>query len=74
MKSLKKEQSLHWLKKYELAFNGLKIVVLEEPILKLLNYNKLFKVHMDTSNFTIGGMLMQENQSMVNKSLNKTDR
>ncbi|KAL4181059.1 hypothetical protein AMTRI_Chr12g269240 [Amborella trichopoda] len=47
-----------------------------DPVLCLLDYNKSFEVHTDTSDFAIGGVLMQEGHPVAYESwkLNDTER
>ncbi|WP_368857342.1 ribonuclease H family protein, partial [Escherichia coli] len=58
--ALLKEQPWKWSNKCEITFQDLKATVLEEPVLKLSDYGEPFEVHIDASDFAIGGVLMQE--------------
>jgi hypothetical protein len=55
---LKKERSWNWMEKSKFAFKELKQIIVSTPVLKLPNFEKLFEVQMDASNFSIGGVLM----------------
>lgn len=59
-----------------MTFQDLKSNMLEEMILKLSYYRKPFKVHTDTLDFVIGGVLTQEGHPMAHESrkLNKTKK
>ena len=54
----------------------LKKVVTEEPVLALPDHTKVFEVHTDASNFTIGEVLMQERHLIAFEShkLNDIER
>ena len=55
---LKKSKTWTWDEKCHKAFEDLKNVVTEEPVLALPDHTKIFKVYTDASNFAIGGVLM----------------
>lgn len=55
------------------AFEKLKVAVANEPILKLPNFESLFKVHTDASNRAIGGVLVQEGHLVAFKSQKLND-
>ncbi|KAI3443871.1 hypothetical protein Pfo_000536 [Paulownia fortunei] len=76
MDLLKKGKTWEWFKKCQHAFDDLKAAVSSEPILALLNFDKPFKLHMDASDFAIGGVLMQKGHTIAFKSrkLNDTKR
>ena len=44
---------------WQQAFEDLKNVVIEEPMLALPNHMKVFKIHIDASNFAIGEVLIR---------------
>ena len=46
-----------WLDECEEAFNKLKKALVFAPILRAPNWNKVFHVHIDASNFAIGCIL-----------------
>ncbi|KAK3016966.1 hypothetical protein RJ639_007862 [Escallonia herrerae] len=54
-------------KRCQTAFEGLKEVVMEEPILALPDHTKVFEVQTDASNFAIRGLLMQEGHPIAFK-------
>ena len=55
---LKKNKPWAWSTECQQAFEGLKAAITEEPVLMLPDFSKIFEVHTDASNFTIGGVLM----------------
>ena len=62
--------------KCQQAFEDLKKVMIEEPVLVLPAHTKLFKVHMNASNFAIREVLMQDMHHMAfkNHKLNDAKR
>ena len=50
------------------AFRELKCYLTSTPVLKFPEFKKSFKVHIDASNFVIGGILMQEGRPVVFES------
>ena len=48
-----------WTNKCEESFNKLKVALSTTPILKAPNWNVIFHVHVDASNFAIGAILAQ---------------
>ncbi|KAG8364869.1 hypothetical protein BUALT_Bualt18G0043300 [Buddleja alternifolia] len=60
----------------QLAFEDLKAAVSEEPVLALPNFEKMFELHTDASDFAIGGVLMQEGHPIAfeSRKLNETER
>ena len=73
---LKKSKAWTWDEKCQQAFKDLKKVVIEELMLALFDHTKVFEVHTDTSDFAIGGVLMQERYPIAFESckLNDTER
>ncbi|KAG8368746.1 hypothetical protein BUALT_Bualt15G0078000 [Buddleja alternifolia] len=73
---LKKNKPWVWSEACQLAFEDLKAAVSEEPVLALPNFEKMFELHTDASDFAIGGVLMQEGHPIAFKSrkLNETER
>ena len=69
---LKKKQQWHWTDKCQASFEKLKQVVVEEPVLKLADFNKPFEVI--TSNFAFGGVLEQDGHPIAfeSRKLNET--
>ena len=55
---LKKNKPWAWSTECQQAFEGLKAAITEEPVLMLPDFSKIFEVHTDASDFTIGGVLM----------------
>ena len=70
---LKKDKAWGWDERCQQAFEDLKKVVTEEPVLALLDHTKVFEVHMDTSYFTIGGVLMQDKHLVAFESCKLND-
>lgn len=56
---LKKEMSFEWKEEKQKTFDNLKEKLFSTPMLKFLNFTKLFKVHTNASDFIIGGVFMQ---------------
>ena len=54
---LKKDKRWSWMNKCQKAFDDLKKRMVIAPTLKLLEFEKLFEVHTDASDFSIGGLL-----------------
>ncbi|KAG8372904.1 hypothetical protein BUALT_Bualt12G0115600 [Buddleja alternifolia] len=73
---LKKNKPWVWSEACQLAFEDLKAAVSMEPVLALPNFEKMFELHMDASDFAIGGVLMQEGHpiSFESRKLNETER
>ena len=73
---LKKNRPWEWTAECQEAFDTLKRVVCEEPVLALPDHTKPFEVHTDASDFAIGGVLMQEGHPIAYESrkLNDTER
>ena len=69
----KKHKYFHWIEKAEKSFNLLKKKITEKPILVLLDFNKTFQVRCDTSGFSIGAVLSQDNRlfAYFNEKLNE---
>lgn len=57
---LKKHKRWEQDERCQQAFDDLKKVVMKEPMSSLPDHTKVFKVHMDTLDFTIRGVLMQD--------------
>jgi hypothetical protein len=57
---LKKELSFEWKKKQHKAFEDLKDKLSSTLVLKFLHFTKLFKVHIDASDFALEGVFKQE--------------
>ncbi|RVW16210.1 Transposon Ty3-I Gag-Pol polyprotein [Vitis vinifera] len=73
---LKKNKAWEWDERCQQAFEDLKKVVTEEPVLALPDHTKAFEVHIDASNFAIRGVFMQERHLIAFEShkLNDTER
>ncbi|KAK3032560.1 hypothetical protein RJ639_036799 [Escallonia herrerae] len=70
---LKKGKTWEWSKRCQTAFEGLKEAVTEEPVLALPDHTKVFKLQTDASDFSIGGVLMQEGHPIAFESRKLTD-
>ncbi|KAL0539326.1 hypothetical protein IC582_023531 [Cucumis melo] len=73
---LKKNQTWDWTEECQRAFDRLKHVVSEEPVMVLADHTKPFEVHTDASDFAIGGVLMQDDHPIAfeSRKLNDTER
>ncbi|CAM8999173.1 unnamed protein product [Rhodiola kirilowii] len=73
---LKKAKGWAWTKQCQDAFDSLKRVICEEPVLRLADHTKPFELHTDASDFAIGGVLMQDGHPIAYESrkLNDTER
>ncbi|XP_025685400.1 uncharacterized mitochondrial protein AtMg00860-like [Arachis hypogaea] len=70
---LKKNHSWEWSKECQKAFDELKAAITEGPVLALPDYSKVFEVHIDASDYAIGGVLMQEGHPIAFESHNLND-
>ncbi|KAL5753956.1 hypothetical protein ACOSP7_022176 [Xanthoceras sorbifolium] len=73
---LKKNKAWEWSSECQEAFEGLKKAVTEEPVLSLPDYSKPYEVQTDASDFSIGGVLMQDGHPIAfeSRKLNDTER
>ena len=73
---LKKSKAWTWDEKCQQAFEDLKKAIMEDPVLALPNHTKVFEVHTDASDFSIGGVLMQERLPIAfeSRKLNDMER
>ncbi|XP_068666698.1 uncharacterized protein [Aristolochia californica] len=73
---LKKNVSWLWTEQCKEAFEDLKGAVMAEPVLKLADHSKTFEVHIDASDFAIGGVLEQDGHPVAYESrkLNEAER
>jgi hypothetical protein len=55
---LKYELSFKWKKEQQKAFKDIKEKLSSSPVLKYLDFTKMFKVHIDAIDFTIKGVFM----------------
>ena len=71
---LKKNKPWVWSEDCRKAFEGLKAAVTEEPVLTLPEFSKTFEIHTDASEFSIGGVLMQDRHPIAfeNSKLNES--
>ncbi|GJX54506.1 PTI1-like tyrosine-protein kinase [Tanacetum coccineum] len=71
-----KNKAWIWDEECQAAFESLKKVVMEEPVLRLLDVIMPFELHTDASDFAIGGVLMQDGHLIAFESLklNETER
>ncbi|PKI61780.1 hypothetical protein CRG98_017830 [Punica granatum] len=71
---LKKARAWEWTDECQAAFDRLKRVVTDEPVLALPCYEKSFEVDTDASDFAIGGVLMQDGHPIAFESRKLSDR
>nr|CAN67535.1 hypothetical protein VITISV_032523 [Vitis vinifera] len=73
---LKKNKAWEWDERCQQAFEDLKKPVTEEPVLALPDHTKVFEVHIDASDFSIKGVLMQESHPIAfeSRKLNDAER
>ena len=60
----KKDISLKWTSKCQVAFQKLKTALTTPPVLAYPDYAKPFKVYTDASSFAVGGVLAQDIDKM----------
>ena len=58
-----------WTDECEQSFQKLRNTLVEGPILQAPNWNKVFHVHIDTSNFAIGCVLAQPSEHNMDFSI-----
>jgi len=78
---VKKDQKWNWMEKQEKAFRELKEQFTKKPVLAALDLNKRMRMEVDTSDYTMGGVLLMECENglwrlvaFLSKSLNKTKK
>nr|GEV65398.1 hypothetical protein CTI12_AA187700 [Tanacetum cinerariifolium] len=73
---LKKNKAWIWDEECQSAFESLKKAVMEEPVLRLSDVTMPFELHTDTSDITIGGVLMKDGHPIAfeSRKLNETKR
>nr|GEX26941.1 reverse transcriptase [Tanacetum cinerariifolium] len=71
-----KNKAWIWDEECQAAFKSLKKAVMEKPVLRLPDVTMPFELHMDASDFAIGGILMQDGHPIVfeSRKLNETER
>lgn len=65
---LKKKVEWVWSDRCQAAFDDSKTAVSQEPVLALPDFTKVFELHTDASEFTIGGVLMQHGHRIAYES------
>ena len=70
---LKKDAKWIWVIRYEEDFQNLKEAIASEPILKLIDFELPFQVHIDASNKAIGVVLVQEGHPVAFESRKLND-
>jgi len=78
---VKKNKKCEWTEKQEEAFKELKERFTKEPVLAALDIDKKIRIEVDTSDYSIGGVLSMEREDgkwrpviFLSKSLNETER
>ena len=78
---VKKEQKWDWTERQKEAFKELKERFTKEPVLVVLDLDKIMRIEVDASNYAIGGVLSMKCEDrrwrlvvFLSKSLNKTER
>jgi len=71
---LKKYKRWCWTDKCQKEFDDLKRRMFTTPILKLPDFGRPFEVHTDASDFSIGGVLMQDGHPVAYESRKLQDR
>ena len=80
LKLVKKDQKFYWGEEQETAFQNLKKLLLEAPILRYPDFNKTFFLATDASDGGLGAALLQECEgklhpiSYASRTLNKAER
>ena len=78
--TVKKDRKWEWIEKQEKAFEELKKKFMQEPVLATLDLNKKMRMEVDASDYTMGGVLLIEEEgkwkpvAFLSKSLNKMKR
>eukprot|EP00253_Pinus_taeda_P026211 PITA_26211 len=71
---LKKDKKWCWTEKCQKAFDDLKRRMVTTPILKFPDFGRPFEVHTNASDFSIGGVLMQDGHPVAYESRKLQDR
>ena len=67
-KLLKKRFTWEWTNKCQKAFDELKTAMMKASVLALPDISKAFEVQIDASDFTLGGVLLQEGHLIMFES------
>lgn len=70
---LKKNRTWSWDERCQTAFEELKEAVIQEPMLVLPDHTKPYEVQTDTSDFALGGVLIQEGHPIAYESRKLND-
>nr|GEY17469.1 reverse transcriptase [Tanacetum cinerariifolium] len=72
----KNNQAWIWDEECQAAFESLKKAVMKEPVLRLPDVTIPFELHTDASDFSIGGVLMQDGHPIAfeSRKLNETEK
>ncbi len=65
----KSNVTYEWEEACDEAFEALKGILVKVPVLKLPDFDKDFEIHSDTSDFAIGGVIMQDGRPVYWKQL-----
>jgi hypothetical protein len=70
----KRHKYFHWTEEADKSFKLLKEKITGQPILVLPDFSKTFQVRCDTTGFTVGAVLSQENRTIAyfSENLNET--
>ena len=60
-----KSEGLQWTPAATKAFTEIKRMMIEAPVMRLLNFSKAFEITCDASRLAIGGVLSQENHPVA---------
>jgi hypothetical protein len=74
--SKKSSKTYEWDEVCNEAFETLKGILVKALVLKLPDFNKDFEIHFDASDFTIGGILVQNGRLVTfeSKTLSETEQ
>ena len=71
---LRKNLKFHWSESCQDAFDKLKSILANEPVLMASDFNKPFKIAVDASDLDIGAVLLQEDDSGVERPVSYFSR
>ena len=65
LRDLLKEQTWKWLQKHEDAWNAIKLVPINQPVLQIYEVSKDIVVQADSSSTILGAVLIQDGQPIA---------